>query len=105
MILRAIADRLHLGAVHTSASWSILRQFGNMSSATLIFVLEQIAADFKRAHGKPESPSASASSSPSTSALPPGCTSFVPMLAFGPGLNVEGCLLKYVGPGSKDERR
>jgi hypothetical protein len=29
--------------------------------------------------------------------LPAQCSPFVPALAFGPGLNVEGCLLKYVG--------
>jgi alpha-pyrone synthase len=43
-----------------------LRRYGNMSSATIMFVLQQIMS------GKPESG--------------PGCA-----MAFGPGLTVEAC--------------
>lgn len=98
MILRALADRLKLRREHTTASWSILKQFGNMSSATLIFVLEEIAHQFKRAAKKKNSGAAGATvAEDGEQEIPADCTPFVPMLAFGPGLNVEGCLLKYVG--------
>jgi len=52
-----------------------------MSSATLIFVLRELLEQF--AAGESEA-----------TALPPHCAPFVPALAFGPGLNVEGALLK-----------
>ena len=94
MILRALSDRLKLRSEHTTASWSILRQFGNMSSATLIFVLQEIAQQFKRAA---ERKSGSGVAPDERREIPEDCTPFVPMVAFGPGLNVEGCLLKYVG--------
>lgn len=86
MILTAISDRLGLSSVHSSAAYSVLRRYGNMSSATLIFVLRELLDQFERGTSEP-------------SALPHHCTPFVPALAFGPGLNVEGCLLKYcAGP-------
>jgi alpha-pyrone synthase len=84
MILTAISDRLGLSAVHTESAVTVLRKFGNMSSATLIFVLRELLAQFEEGQ--------------STSArLPAHCTPYVPALAFGPGLNVEGALLKYCG--------
>ena len=86
MILTAISDRLGLSPLHTSSAWTVLRKYGNMSSATLIFVLCELLAQF-------------ALGAESESALPPNCTPFIPALAFGPGLNVEGCLLKYVAGG------
>jgi hypothetical protein len=84
MILTAISDRLGLSSLHTSSAWTVLRKYGNMSSATLIFVLRELLQQF-------------AEGETIDTALPPGCSPFIPALAFGPGLNVEGCLLKYVG--------
>jgi len=106
MILTAIADRLGLSSIHTAASWKVLRQYGNMSSATLIFVLAEIARQFemsandkengKGMEEKSEDDDGTGCSSYASVHLPPNCSPFVPALAFGPGLNVEGCLLKYV---------
>jgi predicted naringenin-chalcone synthase len=84
MILTAISDRLGLSPLHTQSAWTVLRKYGNMSSATLIFVLREMLqqyAEGESTEGK----------------LPAGCSPFIPSLAFGPGLNVEGALLKYVG--------
>ena len=83
MILTAIADRLGLSPLHTSSAWTVLRKYGNMSSATLVFVLRELLDQF-------------AAGAADASALPPSCSPYIPALAFGPGLNVEGCLLKYV---------
>lgn len=85
MILTAIGDRLGLSPLHTQSAWTVLRKYGNMSSATLVFVLRELLLQF--AEGE----------SGTDNALPPHCSPFIPALAFGPGLNVEGCLLKYVG--------
>ena len=99
MIIQAICDRLGLGADDAGVrdAWSVLRRYGNMSSATvstlrthplqhtsagrsrccvcavrvrqLIFVLDEM---------RKESMSGA----------------WVPALAFGPGLNVEGALFR-----------
>lgn len=59
----------------TAETWTILRDYGNMSSATLVFVLDRIREnDEKRAK-------------------------WTPTIAFGPGLNIEGALLKACFPG------
>ena len=57
----------------------VLRKYGNMSSGSLIFVLNEIRKQRERRNQaySPESPQC-----------------WVPSLAFGPGLNVEGALLK-----------
>jgi predicted naringenin-chalcone synthase len=88
MILSAISDRLGLSSVHTTSAYSVLRRYGNMSSATLIFVLRELLDQFERGQTEP-------------AALPQRCSPFVPALAFGPGLNVEGCLLKWIAPKDK----
>jgi hypothetical protein len=77
MILSAISDRLGLSSVHNNSAYTVLRNYGNMSSATLIFVLRELLDQFAAGESEP-------------SALPPNCSPFVPALAFGPGLNVEG---------------
>ena len=51
---------------------SVLRKYGNMSSATLVFVFDEIMRDAAR--------------------YKPG--QWVPTLAFGPGLNVEAVVLR-----------
>lgn len=69
-ILQAIEQACQLDRIHTESSWQTLAQFGNMSSATIPFVLQHLQArqqfDWTIAVG------------------------------FGPGLSVEGILLKNV---------
>ena len=71
-ILDAVERGLNLPEDALAASRAVLRDFGNMSSATLMFVLARILADDAR-------PSAGVA------------------LAFGPGLAVEG--FRYRSPG------
>ncbi len=97
MIVQSTLDVLKLPHSHAQATWDVLRDYGNMSSgtdrrqtdgcfvcesadscvvlccfakpATLIFVLDNLRK--QKLGGK-----------------------FVPALSFGPGLNVEGALLR-----------
>lgn len=69
MIIQAICDRLGLSQSDVSSAWNVLRNYGNMSSATLIFVLDEMRKS--PMNGK-----------------------WVPAIAFGPGLNVEGIMLR-----------
>jgi predicted naringenin-chalcone synthase len=71
-ILEKVTQALHLDAGALEASYSVLRDFGNMSSATIFFVLEKML-------GNPEIVSQE-----------PICA-----LAFGPGLTVETALLHF----------
>lgn len=71
LILRAIIDSLDIEKRQTTSSWDVLRDNGNMSSATLVFVLDDIRKHRSRNSAR-----------------------WVPSLAFGPGLNVEGALLR-----------
>jgi len=66
-IIDAAESSLGLTAAHTRVSRDILEQFGNMSSATVLFILEKIA-----------------------DSIGPGP---VVILAFGPGVMVEAALL------------
>lgn len=68
-IVQAVERTLGLHPAQTQASWDILCNYGNMSSATLLFVLERL-----QQLGQPH---------PWTAAL-----------GFGPGLSIEGLLLK-----------
>ena len=103
LILHALSDRLGLGARHTASSWRTLRDFGNMSSATLLFVLQDIVRQRRSESPLSSAAPGPASVAPAVAAASPALVSsppsspFVPALAFGPGLNVEGCLLKWVG--------
>lgn len=75
MIIKNIQHELGIDAErHASASWHVLREYGNMSSATLVFILEQVSKE--RAQGKFRR------------------GKWVPALAFGPGLNVEGAMFR-----------
>ena len=73
MIIQAISDQLGIDEDQTEDSWAVLRKFGNMSSATLVFVLDNMRKRQLRED-----------------------RTWVPALAFGPGLNVEGALLRRV---------
>ena len=51
MIIQAIVDRLGLRgeAAAVKEVWDVLRSFGNMSSATLLFVLDAMRKDVSAA--------------------------------------------------------
>ena len=72
-VLDAVENGLGLGPEALAASRAILRAYGNMSSATLMFVLEKILG----------APNASGR----------GCA-----MSFGPGLTAETFLFRKVGP-------
>jgi predicted naringenin-chalcone synthase len=87
---RAIVDRLaeifELTPEALAASRRVLRQYGNMSSATILFVLEtlrQTLAHTMARNGREHPPVAGVA------------------MAFGPGLVVEMSRLTYVPPASQ----
>ena len=49
MIIQAICERLGLAEGSVEEVWSVLRRYGNMSSATLLFVLDEMR---KKVHGQ-----------------------------------------------------
>ena len=69
-ILQAIEKALKLKPEQTLASWKTLREYGNMSSATFLFVLDQLSRQAKR-------------------------HPWAAGLGFGPGLSAEGILLRH----------
>ncbi len=73
LILELLGERLRLGD-RLEASWQILAGYGNMSSATILFVLENYL-------------------SKNQAKIKPGDVAI--MLAMGPGLSVEGALLEF----------
>jgi predicted naringenin-chalcone synthase len=68
-IVETIEKTMCLDRSQTQSSWNVLQQFGNLSSATILYVLDDIA---KRKDSKEE----------------------IIGLGFGPGLCIEGLLLK-----------
>jgi predicted naringenin-chalcone synthase len=77
----AIVDRLAelflLAPEHVAASLAVLRQYGNMSSPTILFVLDELRGQLRRAGGD----------------TVPGVA-----MAFGPGLVVEMAHVTYMPP-------
>lgn len=73
-ILKAIEIACALAPEQTEASWHVLAKYGTMSSATFLFVLQEIYRRRERI----------------SSSHPPWCVG----LGFGPGLSVEGLLLQ-----------
>jgi predicted naringenin-chalcone synthase len=71
-IMQHIERRLELEGDDLVYSRAVLKQYGNMSSATILFVLDEIIRS-----GEPE----------------PG--DYAVLLAFGPGLTMESCLLQW----------
>lgn len=72
-ILDRVANQLHLDPGQLEDSRAILRQCGNMSSATILFVLSRIM-----------------------DREPPGMPLPICAMAFGPGLTIESALLEYI---------
>jgi alkylresorcinol/alkylpyrone synthase len=71
-IMQHIERRLELEPDDLKYSRAVLKQYGNMSSATILFVLDEIIK-----HGKPQK------------------GDYAVLLAFGPGLTMESCLLRW----------
>ncbi len=71
-IMQHIERRLELDSDALKYSRAVLKQYGNMSSATILFVLDEITQN-----GKPKS------------------GDYAVLLAFGPGLTMESCLLQW----------
>ena len=71
-ILDALQSRLGLTAEHLAPSRRVLQRYGNMSSPTILFVLDEIQR---------------------TAAPQPG--DYGVLLAFGPGLTMEGALVRW----------
>ncbi|MDQ2816472.1 MAG: type III polyketide synthase [Actinomycetota bacterium] len=74
-ILDVVTDQLGLATADLAGSRHVLAEHGNCSSATLLLVLEEL-----RRHP-----------------LPPGAP--VVAMAFGPGLTLYACLLRWTQPG------
>lgn len=95
---RAIVDRLaqifDLGADEICASREVLRSHGNLSSATILFVLRQIQADMRAKAALDHS-----AGSNGTHGLRSGVA-----MAFGPGLIIEMARLTYVPSNAPDQR-
>lgn len=70
-IIQAVERALNLKADQTQSSWEIFANYGNISSATFLFVLEHLS---RQAHIRPWSVG----------------------VGFGPGLSVEGILLNRI---------
>lgn len=70
-ILSAVQEALGLDSRDTWPSWDVLRQYGNQSSASVLFVLERWMAK------------------------PPAPGTLGAMAAFGPGLTAESALLQW----------
>jgi alpha-pyrone synthase len=73
-ILKAFEEALNIKSEEISESYEVLKNYGNMSSATVLFVLEKIL------YGQVENPD------------------YIFSAAFGPGLTVESALLR-IKPG------
>lgn len=69
-IVEAVQECLELEPEDVDSSYSVLRDYGNMSSATIFFVLQRELSRTDRSPGG------------------------LGVLAFGPGLTVEGCMLE-----------
>jgi alkylresorcinol/alkylpyrone synthase len=72
-ILDYLEDELGIDRTRTQPSWDVLRDYGNLSSATLLFVLREWLATRRPASG-----------------------AYGLMAGFGPGLSVELLLLEWV---------
>ncbi len=82
-ILDGLGAIFNLGPEHLAASRSVLRAFGNLSSATILFVLDELRHRLQQEG--------------STGTKVDGVA-----MAFGPGLTIEMARLSYVPPGAAE---
>lgn len=71
-VLEAIQGRLELSEEQMEPSWSVLRDHGNCSSATVLLILDDLVRSGRTRPGE-----------------------WGVMMAFGPGLTLETCLLRF----------
>lgn len=71
-ILEAVQRKLELGDEQIAGSWEVLRERGNCSSATVLLILERLLRSGRTHAGE-----------------------WGVMMAFGPGLTLETCLLRF----------
>ena len=71
-ILTVIQRQLELSDEQMALSWQVLRERGNCSSATVLLILEELLRSGKPRRGE-----------------------WLVMMAFGPGLTLETCLLRF----------
>ncbi len=71
-ILEAVQRKLELGDEQLAGSWEVLRERGNCSSATVLLILERLLRSGRARAGE-----------------------WGVMMAFGPGLTLETCLLRF----------
>ncbi len=71
-ILEAIAGKLELSEAQMALSWQVLAEHGNCSSATVLLILDQLLRERRARPGE-----------------------WGVMMAFGPGLTLETCLLRF----------
>jgi predicted naringenin-chalcone synthase len=71
-VLEAIQGRLELSEEQMAPSWEVLREHGNCSSATVLLILDQLLRSGRTRPGD-----------------------WGVMMAFGPGLTLETCLLRF----------
>lgn len=93
-IVGAVQSALGLEAAAVASAHDVLRRFGNMSSATIIFVLE---AELARRAGQPGDPGQGQRGAARAAAGRGGAgRSGDPLVAlgFGPGLTMEGAVLR-----------
>jgi len=87
-ILDRVESQLALSEVQLAPSRQVLREHGNMSSATVLFILRRIL----EGRDAQEAPATSATDLPPATGPRPGAGRVCAM-AFGPGLTVESALL------------
>ncbi len=85
-ILSAVQSSLGLTAEQLLTSTGVLREFGNMSSPTVLFILERFRRQIARQSTGPHGPD--------TDQRP---TNYCVLIAFGPGMMAEVALLKCRG--------
>lgn len=71
-ILQAVQAKLELSDAQMAHSWNVLREHGNCSSATVLLILDELMRSGQAREGQ-----------------------WLVMMAFGPGLTIEMCLLRF----------
>lgn len=71
-IVQLVADRLQLTQAQQRASWHVLSEYGNCSSATILLILKELMEVDRPRPGE-----------------------HAVLMAFGPGLTIEGLLLRF----------
>lgn len=79
IILKAAAKSINAKPEQTAACFEVLHKYGNMSSPSILFVMKELETTINK--------------NPGTEPI------YIPAIAFGPGLTIEGALFRFVGNG------